>query len=57
MLKIKDLIKTYPNGRQALQGVTFHLQEGERVVLLGPNGTLLVSGAWLGVSMFLLKWQ
>ncbi len=57
MLKIKDLIKTYPNGRQALQGVTFHLQEGERVVLLGPNGTLLVSGAWLGVGMFLLKWQ
>ncbi len=38
MLMIKELTKTYPNGRHALRGITFYLEAEERVVLLGPNG-------------------
>ncbi len=32
------LTHRYPDGRQALQGVTFALAAGERVALVGPNG-------------------
>ena len=28
----------YPDGHQALYGVNFAVQRGERVALLGPNG-------------------
>ena len=38
MLKITDLSKTYPNGVQALKGVTLHIDNG-LFGLLGPNGS------------------
>ena len=37
ILDISDLTFRY-NGRDALESVTFHLHEGERVAIVGPNG-------------------
>lgn len=38
VLHVHDLHYTYPDGRQALRGVTMHVEHGEKVALVGPNG-------------------
>lgn len=38
VLHVHDLYFTYPDGRQALNGVTMHVDPGEKVALVGPNG-------------------
>jgi cobalt/nickel transport system ATP-binding protein len=35
---VTDLHYAYPDGREALRGVTFSLGAGERLAVLGPNG-------------------
>ena len=35
---VTELHYTYPDGRQALRGVTFSVGERERLAVLGPNG-------------------
>jgi ABC-2 type transport system ATP-binding protein len=37
-LSIRDLVKTYGNGVQALKGVDLDVEEGDFFALLGPNG-------------------
>ncbi len=37
-LQITDLVKRYPNGMEALKGVSLHIGAGEFFGLLGPNG-------------------
>jgi cobalt/nickel transport system ATP-binding protein len=37
-VRVERLVFAYPDGRQALFGVDFDIQRGERVALLGPNG-------------------
>lgn len=38
VIAVKDVEKTYPNGTQAVRGVSFEVARGERFGLLGPNG-------------------
>ncbi len=39
MLRIENLSKTYPNGTQALKNVSFDVQEGEFLVVIGLSGS------------------
>jgi energy-coupling factor transporter ATP-binding protein EcfA2 len=37
-VEIRDLSYRYPNGIEALKGISFSINEGEKVGLIGPNG-------------------
>ncbi|MBQ9330095.1 MAG: ABC-F family ATP-binding cassette domain-containing protein, partial [Oscillibacter sp.] len=37
-IQVKDLVKSFEVGRSVLDGVTFQIDQGERVGLLGRNG-------------------
>src|SRR5712691_3739095 len=39
IVSIKDLVKTYPSGTRALDGVSLDIQRGEFVVLIGLSGS------------------
>lgn len=38
MLEIKQLVKTYENGHQAVKGLNLDTTNGEFIVLVGPSG-------------------
>lgn len=38
IIKVKNLVKTYPGNVQAVRGVDFNVQQGEFFGFLGPNG-------------------
>ena len=37
-LRIKDVRKVYPNGAEAVKGVSVDVEEGELCVFVGPSG-------------------
>lgn len=39
ILSVKNLVKTYPNGTQALKGVSFDVKRGEFLVIIGLSGS------------------
>lgn len=39
ILSVRQLVKTYPNGVQALKGVSFDVQKGEFLVIIGLSGS------------------
>ncbi len=39
ILSIKNLVKTYPNGVQALKGISFDVKKGEFLVIIGLSGS------------------
>jgi phosphonate transport system ATP-binding protein len=39
ILSIRNLVKTYPNGTQALKGVSFDVKRGEFLVVIGLSGS------------------
>ena len=38
MLELRNLNKSYPNGRQVLKGITYSLRDGEYVAIMGESG-------------------
>ena len=40
MIRLKDVEKTYENGTEALQGISFTIEDGEFVFLVGPSGSV-----------------
>ena len=38
-VNVMDLFYTYPDGTEALKGVNFKVMEGERVAVIGSNGS------------------
>lgn len=39
ILSVRNLVKTYPNGVRALKGVSFDVQKGEFLVIIGLSGS------------------
>ena len=39
ILQIRNLVKTYPNGTQALKGINFDVKKGEFLVVIGLSGS------------------
>ena len=38
MIEVDDVYFTYPDGHKVLKGLSFGIQQGEKVALIGPNG-------------------
>jgi len=39
MIRLTDVVKEYPNGAHALNGLTMEIQDGEFVFMVGPSGS------------------
>ena len=39
LLEVRDLRYRYPDGSPALNGVTLCLERGEKLAVIGPNGS------------------
>lgn len=39
MIDVKDLRKTFDDGVKILKGIDYHIQKGEKIVIVGPSGS------------------
>ena len=39
MIRLTDVVKEYPNGVNALNGLSLEIQDGEFVFMVGPSGS------------------
>ena len=39
MIRLTDVIKEYPNGTHALNGLSLEIKDGEFVFMVGPSGS------------------
>ncbi|MDE7262544.1 MAG: ATP-binding cassette domain-containing protein [Oscillospiraceae bacterium] len=39
MIRLKDVVKEYPNGTHALNGLSMEIQDGEFAFMVGPSGS------------------
>ena len=39
MIRLTDVVKEYPNGTHALNGLSMEIQDGEFVFMVGPSGS------------------
>lgn len=39
MIRLKNVEKCYPNGSKAINGISFEIQDGEFIFLVGPSGS------------------
>ena len=39
MIQFNDVVKTYQQGNNALNGVSMQIEDGEFVFLIGPSGS------------------
>ncbi len=52
VFQVQELQYRYPDGREALQGVTLEVQEGEILVVIGPNGAGKSTLLWCLAGLF-----
>src|SRR5438270_2913107 len=48
---VEDLVKDYPGGTRAVDGLSFHVRPGEVYGLLGPNGAGKTTTVRIAVAM------
>ena len=39
MIDVRDLHKTFGNGREILKGIDYKIEKGEKIVIVGPSGS------------------
>ena len=53
MIRLTDVVKEYPNGTHALNGLTMEIQDGEFVFMVGPSG----SGKSTVIKVLIGRWS
>ncbi|MCR4705694.1 MAG: amino acid ABC transporter ATP-binding protein [Lachnospiraceae bacterium] len=39
MIIVKNLVKTFDDGKTILKGINYHVKQGEKIVIVGPSGS------------------
>lgn len=39
MIDVKNLVKTFEDGKTILKGISYHVEKGDKIVIVGPSGS------------------